>query len=130
MSPRRPDDPDPIAETPLAPDDRAAMLEKLSEHMRPRIRTLSDDRRNELKCRWDDLRDQDTVESFTTKAEELLAALDAASPPDSAKADEKTIGGFLRPSPSSEAATASAGRGKELPAVLSELPPANWKTDP
>ncbi len=130
MSPRHPDDPDPFAETPLAPDDRAAMLEQLSDHMRPRVRTLGDDRRGELKTHWDELRDQDTVESFTTKAEELLAALDAASPPDSAKADDEAIGGFLRPSPSSGDATASAGRGKELPAVLSELPPANWKTGP
>ena len=69
-------DPDPFAETPLDPGERAEMLERLAKHMRPLVAEADEETRSTLREAWNDLRRQSTVEAFHAKAERLLAALD------------------------------------------------------
>ena len=69
-------DPDPFAETPLDQGERAEMLERLAEHMRPRLAEVDDGTRKALREAWNELRRQSTVEAFRAQAERLLAALD------------------------------------------------------
>ena len=99
MPPKRSDDPDPFAETPLAADERRDMLETLADHMKPILQTASEVRRAELQGLWDELRDQETVESFRSRAELLLARLGEPDPVNTGSQTEALIGGFLAPSP-------------------------------
>lgn len=76
MSPDKGQDPDPFAETPLTASERRGMLEKLSAYIRPRTSDMSGARSRAVRALWEQLREQETVESFQSVAESLLDLLD------------------------------------------------------
>ena len=119
QTPRRSDDPDPFAETPLGADERQAMLAKLAEHMRPRLQSATDQEKELLRQKWEQLRDQSTVEAFQAAAEDLLAALDKVGNGDLAPPRPPEGLGYLDALPSS-------GGGIPDRSVLDNLPKANW----
>ena len=70
------DDPDPFSSTALDPAERKAMLEKISDYLRPHVAAADDVRRSQLRNIWNELRRQQTVEDFRREAERLLAAIE------------------------------------------------------
>jgi len=70
------DDPDPFQSTALDPAERKAMLEKLSDYLRPYVAAADDARESQLRTMWNELRRQRTVEGFRREAEHLLAAIE------------------------------------------------------
>ena len=131
MSLKLPDDPDPFVETPLDAVERREMLEKLAAYMKPILQPATDESRAQLRAMWDDLREQETVESFKVHAELVLAALQdlADGGPPKAHVDRgggrrkpppKKVGGFLEP------VTEGATLGDWDRPVLRDLPPASF----
>ena len=112
------DDPDPFSSTARDPAERKAMLEKLSDYLRPHIAAADDARRSQLRKKWNELRRQQTVEDFRREAEHLLAAIEgdeSAEAPSSAPKKDR-IGGVAEPD----------GRVDYGRSVLDEVPPAPW----
>lgn len=131
MTPKRPDDPDPFAETPLDPAERREMLEKLAAHMKPLVQPAPEDSRAHLRAIWDELREQETVESFKAQAEVLLAALQELPSGERAgssvgdggskrRSPPEKLGGFLEP------ASDGATLGDWDRPVLKDLPPVSF----
>ena len=120
QTPRRSDDPDPFAETPLDVDERQAMLTKLAEHMRPRLQSATDQERELLRQKWEQLRDQSTVEAFKAAAEDLLAALDKVGRGDLAPPAQPQGLGYLNE------ASKTVRFSDSNRSVLDNLPKANW----
>ena len=117
QTPRRSDDPDPFAETPLDVDERQAMLTKLAEHMRPRLQSATDQERELLRQKWEQLRDQPTVEAFQAAAEDLLAALETVGRGDLVPPRPPEGLGYLNDSVRLPGSNRS---------VLDNLPKADW----
>jgi len=112
------DDPDPFSSTALDPAERKAMLEKLSDYLRPHIAAADDAQRSQLRAMWNELRRQQTVEDFRREAEHLLAAIEgdeSVQAPSSAPKKDR-IGGLVEPN-----GHVDYGRS-----VLDEVPPAPW----